>query len=69
MLKLYHAEPVANSMKVLIPLHEKGLEFERPWQARTRPTRNRAPSPARRVDLWLAVRGSWLVAGGSRLVT
>lgn len=28
MLKLYHAEPVANSMKVLITLHEKGLEFE-----------------------------------------
>jgi len=28
MLKLYHAEPVANSMKVLIPLHEKGIPFE-----------------------------------------
>ena len=28
MLKLYHAEPVANSLKSLIPLHEKGLEFE-----------------------------------------
>jgi glutathione S-transferase len=28
MLKLYHAEPVANSLKVLIPLHEKGLPFE-----------------------------------------
>ena len=28
MLKLYHAEPVANSMKVLIPLHEKGLAFD-----------------------------------------
>ncbi|MPT48947.1 MAG: glutathione S-transferase family protein [Sphingobium sp.] len=27
-LKLYHAEPVANSMKSLIPLFEKGLEFE-----------------------------------------
>jgi len=28
MLKLYHAEPVANSLKSLIPLHEKGLAFE-----------------------------------------
>lgn len=28
MLKLYHAEPVANSLKSLIPLKEKGLEFE-----------------------------------------
>ena len=28
MLKLYHAEPAANSLKSLIPLHEKGLEFE-----------------------------------------
>jgi len=28
MLKLYHAEPVANSLKSLIPLHEKGLPFE-----------------------------------------
>ena len=28
MLKLYHAEPVANSLKSLIPLHEKGLQFE-----------------------------------------
>ncbi len=28
MLKLYHAEPVANSLKSLIPLHEKGLDFE-----------------------------------------
>jgi glutathione S-transferase len=28
MLKLYHAEPVANSLKSLIPLHEKGLKFE-----------------------------------------
>ncbi len=28
MLKLYHAEPIANSLKSLIPLHEKGLEFE-----------------------------------------
>lgn len=28
MLKLYHAEPIANSLKVLIPLHEKGLSFE-----------------------------------------
>jgi len=27
-LTLYHAEPVANSLKVLIPLHEKGLAFE-----------------------------------------
>ena len=27
-LKLYHAEPVANSLKSLIPLKEKGLEFE-----------------------------------------
>ena len=27
-LKLYHAEPIANSLKSLIPLHEKGLEFE-----------------------------------------
>ena len=27
-LTLYHAEPVANSAKVLIPLHEKGLPFE-----------------------------------------
>jgi glutathione S-transferase len=27
-LKLYHAEPVANSLKALIPLHEKGLAFE-----------------------------------------
>lgn len=27
-LKLYHAEPYANSLKVLIPLKEKGLEFE-----------------------------------------
>src|SRR5450631_2696502 len=27
-LKLYHAEPVANSLKSLIPLHEKGLTFE-----------------------------------------
>jgi glutathione S-transferase len=28
MLKLYHAEPLANSLKALIPLKEKGLEFE-----------------------------------------
>jgi glutathione S-transferase len=28
MLKLYHAEPVANSLKSLIPLKEKGLEFQ-----------------------------------------
>jgi len=28
MLKLYHAEPVANSLKSLIPLHEKGLPFQ-----------------------------------------
>lgn len=27
-LKLYHAEPVANSLKCLIPLKEKKLEFE-----------------------------------------
>jgi len=27
-LKLYHAEPVANSLKSLIPLHEKQLPFE-----------------------------------------
>ena len=27
-LKLYHAEPVANSLKCLIPLKEKGLVFE-----------------------------------------
>ena len=27
-LKLYHAEPVANSLKSLIPLHEKQLSFE-----------------------------------------
>ncbi len=26
-LTLYHAEPVANSLKALIPLHEKGLPF------------------------------------------
>jgi glutathione S-transferase len=28
MLKLYHAEPVANSLKTLIALKEKGLQFE-----------------------------------------
>ena len=28
MLQLYHAEPVANSLKCLIPLKEKGLAFE-----------------------------------------
>ena len=28
MLKLYHAEPVANSLKTLISLKEKGLQFE-----------------------------------------
>lgn len=28
MLRLYHAEPVANSLKTLIALKEKGLEFE-----------------------------------------
>jgi glutathione S-transferase len=28
MLKLYHAEPVANSLKSLISLKEKGLQFE-----------------------------------------
>ena len=28
MLKLYHAEPLANSLKALIPLKEKGLAFE-----------------------------------------
>jgi glutathione S-transferase len=28
MLKLYHAEPVANSLKTLISLKEKGLEFQ-----------------------------------------
>jgi len=28
MLKLYHAEPMANSLKCLIPVHEKGLAFE-----------------------------------------
>jgi hypothetical protein len=27
MLELYHAEPVANSMKVLLCLKEKGIEF------------------------------------------
>lgn len=27
MLELYHAEPVANSMKVLLYMHEKGLDF------------------------------------------
>lgn len=27
-LKYYHAEPVANSLKSMIPLKEKGLEFE-----------------------------------------
>lgn len=27
-LKYYHAEPVANSLKSIIPLYEKGLEFE-----------------------------------------
>ncbi|MCP5145872.1 MAG: glutathione S-transferase family protein [Gammaproteobacteria bacterium] len=27
-LKLYHAEPLANSLKCLIPLHEKALPFE-----------------------------------------
>jgi hypothetical protein len=27
MLELYHAEPVANSMKVLLCLKEKGLEL------------------------------------------
>lgn len=27
-LKLYHAEPLANSLKSLIPLKEKGLDFE-----------------------------------------
>ena len=28
MLKLYHAEPAANSLKALISFKEKGLEFE-----------------------------------------
>jgi glutathione S-transferase len=28
MLKLYHAEPLANSLKALVPLKEKGLDFE-----------------------------------------
>ncbi len=28
MLKLYHAEPIANSLKSLIPLEEKGLQFQ-----------------------------------------
>ncbi len=28
MLTLYHAEPIANSLKSLIPLKEKGLEFK-----------------------------------------
>jgi len=28
MLKLYHAEPLANSLKSLIPLKEKGIAFE-----------------------------------------
>jgi len=28
MLKYYHAEPLANSLKSMIPLFEKGLEFE-----------------------------------------
>src|SRR5262245_66482200 len=28
MLKLYHAEPAANSLKTLISFKEKGLEFE-----------------------------------------
>ena len=28
MLKLYHAEPVANSLRSLISLKEKGLDFE-----------------------------------------
>ncbi|MDB5683074.1 MAG: protein ligF [Sphingomonas bacterium] len=27
-LRYYHAEPVANSLKSMIPLHEKGLSFE-----------------------------------------
>ena len=27
-LKYYHAEPAANSLKSLVPLHEKGLAFE-----------------------------------------
>ena len=29
MLDLYHAEPVANSMKCLLCLKEKGLQFTR----------------------------------------
>ena len=28
MLKLYHAEPAANSLKTLLSFKEKGLEFE-----------------------------------------
>jgi glutathione S-transferase len=28
MLKLYHAEPAANSLKALLSFKEKGLEFE-----------------------------------------
>ena len=28
MMKLYHAEPAANSLKALVSFKEKGLEFE-----------------------------------------
>ena len=28
MLKYYHAEPLANSLKSMVPLHEKGLAYE-----------------------------------------
>ena len=27
-LTYYHAEPLANSLKSMIPLHEKGLAYE-----------------------------------------
>ena len=56
MLKLYHAEPLANSLKCLIPLKEKGLEFDsryvdlhkfeqhEPWFVATQPGRAGARS-------------------------
>jgi glutathione S-transferase len=60
MLTLYHAEPVANSLKTLISLKEKGLEFQsvyvnlhkfeqhEPWYLEVNPE-GQVPAPSSRT--------------------
>ena len=47
MLKLYHAEPAANSLKVLLAIKEKGVPFESHFVNLHRPTSARATPGAR----------------------